>query len=102
MAGATRLITGASSTSLDGDVCFPGKFSIMASAFVLGQVLNIGSLAYVADCYGELHLLHGAAMTSNEPSVSSPPLGPSRAYLEVLAQQIWHSLGSDPTVLDHC
>jgi hypothetical protein len=61
----------------------------MASAFVPGQVLNIGSLAYVANCYGDLHLLHGAAMVGNEPLVSSPPLGPLRADLEVLAQQIW-------------
>jgi hypothetical protein len=34
--GATRLITGASDAALDGDVLFPGVFSIMANTFAPG------------------------------------------------------------------
>ena len=36
----------------------------------------------------------------NKPPVLSPPLGPSRADLKVLAQQIRHALGPNPTMLD--
>ena len=36
MVRATRLIAGASSTTLDGGVCFPGEFSMMAGAFASG------------------------------------------------------------------
>ena len=36
VAGATRLIAGASGTALDTGVCFPGEFSVMASTFALG------------------------------------------------------------------
>ena len=36
VAGATRLVVGASGTALDGGVCFPGELSIMAGAFALG------------------------------------------------------------------
>ena len=79
---------GASGTALDGGVRFPDEFSITADAFVLGQVLNFGSLAYVTDCYDELHLLHGAMPAGNEPPASPPPLGPSRADLEPLAYKI--------------
>jgi hypothetical protein len=53
VAEATCLIARASSTALDGGVRFPGEF-IIAGTFTLGQVLNFGSLAYVADCYGKL------------------------------------------------
>ena len=60
----------------------------MAGTFTMGQVLNFGSLAYITDCYGELHLHHRAVMAGNEPPVSSPLLGPSRADLEVLACSI--------------
>ena len=67
VAGATRLVTGASGTALDGGVCFPGEFSIVAGAFAPGQVLNFGSLAYVTDCYSELRPLHGAAPVGNKP-----------------------------------
>jgi hypothetical protein len=52
------------------------------------------------DCYGELHPLHEAAPVGNEPPASPPPPGPSRANLEVQAQQIRHGLGSNPTVSD--
>jgi hypothetical protein len=57
----------------------------MASAFALGQVLNFGSLVYIADCYGELHPLHGAALVGNEPSMLPPPLGLLGVDLEVQA-----------------
>jgi hypothetical protein len=50
VAGATRIIAGASGTTLDGRVHFPGEFFIIAGAFALGQVLNFQSLAYIADC----------------------------------------------------
>ena len=52
--GATRLVTGASGIALDSGVCFPGEFSVMASAFTPGQVLNFGSLSNIAACYSEL------------------------------------------------
>ena len=61
MAGATHVITGASGTTLDGGVHFPSKFFIIADAFALGHVLNFEFLAYIADCYGKLRLLNGAA-----------------------------------------
>jgi hypothetical protein len=72
VAGATRLVNGASDTVLDGGVRFPGEFSVTAGAFTLGQVLNFGSLVYVTDCYGELHPLHGAASVGNKPQASPP------------------------------
>jgi hypothetical protein len=100
MVVATRLIAGASSTTPDGDVCFPDEFSIVVGAFALGQVLNFGRLAYIADSYDELHPLHGAALAGNEPSVPPPPPGLLGADLEVLARQIWHDLGLNP-VSDH-
>ena len=100
VAGATRLVTGASGTALDGGVRFPDEFFITASAFALGQVLNFGSLAYVADCYSKLHLLIGATPTGNKLPAPPPPLGLIRANLEVLAQQIRHCLGPHPTVSD--
>ena len=58
VAGATRLIAGASDTAPDGGVRFPGEFSVIVGAFALVQVPNFGSLAYVADYYGELRPLH--------------------------------------------
>jgi hypothetical protein len=85
VAKATRLITGASDTSIDCGVCFPSEFFITAGAFASGQVLNIGSLAYITDCYGKLCPLDGAAPVGNEPPASPPPLGLMRANLEVLA-----------------
>ena len=88
MVGDTCLVTEASGTAPDSGVRFLGEFSIMVGAFALGQVLNFGSQAYVVDYYGELCLLHGATPVGNVPLVSSPPLGPSRADLEVLACSI--------------
>jgi hypothetical protein len=102
VAEATRLIVRASGTTLDCGVCFPSESFIATSAYASSQVLRFGSLVYIADCHDELCLLHGAAPVGNEPSMSPPPSGPSRADLEVLAQQIRCSLGLDPTVLDHC
>ena len=67
VARATRLITGASGTAPDSDVCFPGDFSVTADAFALGQVLNFRSLAYVVDFYDALRPLHGAAPAGTEP-----------------------------------
>jgi hypothetical protein len=49
VARATRLIVRASDATLDGCIRFPGKFFITTGGFALGQVLNFGSLAYVAD-----------------------------------------------------
>jgi hypothetical protein len=68
--GATRLIVGASDTTLEGSVCFPSEFFIIVGAFTLGQVLNFGSLAYITDCYGELRPLDRAASAGNEPPAS--------------------------------
>jgi hypothetical protein len=39
LAGATRLVTGASGTAPDGSVSLLGEFFIIASTFALGQVL---------------------------------------------------------------
>ena len=36
VAGATRLVAGASGTALDGGVCLPGEFSITGGAFTPG------------------------------------------------------------------
>ena len=47
---ATRLITGAGNTAPEGGVRLPSKVSVAASAITHEQVLNLGSLAYVADC----------------------------------------------------
>jgi hypothetical protein len=58
----------------------------MASAFALGQVLNFGSLAYITDCYCELHPLHRATPAGNEPLASPPLRGLLGVVLEVPAQ----------------
>ena len=71
------------------------------SAFAPRQILNFGSLAYIADCYGELHPLHGAAPVGNGPSVPPPPPGLLGVDLEVLAGQIRCGPGPNPTVSDH-
>ena len=73
MAGATRLITRASSTAPDGGVRFPNEFFITASSFGPGQVLNFGTLAYVIDCYSELRSLNGAMPAGNELPAPPPP-----------------------------
>ena len=85
VAGATRLITGASDTALDGGVRFLGEFSIMAGAFASGQALNFGSLAYIIDCYGELRPLHGATLAGNVALVLPLLPGLLGVDLEVLA-----------------
>ena len=85
MAGATHLVVRASGTALDGGVRFPDEFFIMADAFALGQVLNFGSLTYVADCYGKLCPLHGATPVGNDPPTLPPLPGLLRSDLEVLA-----------------
>ena len=85
VAGATCLAAGASGTAPDRVVRFPSEFFITAGAFVLGQVLNIGSLTYVTDCYGELHPLNRAASASNELPALPRPSGLLGADLKVLA-----------------
>ena len=85
MAGATHLITGAIGTALDNGAHFPGEFSVTVGAFARGQVLNFGSLAYVADCYDELRPLHQATPMGNESTAKPPPPGLLGEDLEVLA-----------------
>ena len=86
MARATCLIAGASSTAPDSGVCFPSEFFITTGAFTPGQVLNFGTLAYIADCYSELWLLDGAMPVSNEFPASPPLPGHLGADREGLAQ----------------
>jgi hypothetical protein len=100
VAGATHLIAEASGTAPDGGVRFPGEFTVMGGAFALGQVFNFRSLAYVADCYGELCPLHEVVSVGNEPLALPPPLGLLGADLEVLARMIRHGLGPNPTMSD--
>ena len=85
VAKATHLVAEVSGTAPDGGVCFPDELSIVVGAFALGQVLNFGSLAYVAHCYGELHPLHGATSVGNKSTEPPPPQGYLGADLEVLA-----------------
>jgi hypothetical protein len=85
VAGATCLIVKASGAALDSGVRFPDEFSVMVGAFALGQVLNFGSLAYIANYYGELHQLHGDVPASNEPPMLPPLSRLLGADLEVLA-----------------
>jgi hypothetical protein len=73
VAGVTRLIARAGSAAPDGGVRLPSR------------VLNFGSLAYIADYYGELHPFKEAKPMDNESLVSSPPSGHMGADLEVLA-----------------
>jgi hypothetical protein len=101
MTKATRPIAAASGTTLDGGARFPNEFSIIVGAFAPSQVLNFRTLAYVANCYGELRLLHGATPAGIKPPVSPPSPGPSRTDLEVLAQQIRRSLQPDLTMSNH-
>jgi hypothetical protein len=72
----------------------------MTDAFAPGQVLNFGSLAYVVDCYDELHPLKEAAPAGNKPPTLPSLLGLLGADLKVLAQHIQHGLGSNPIVSD--
>jgi hypothetical protein len=70
VAGGTRLVAGASGIAPDDYVRFPGEFFITTSTFALVQVLNFGSLAYVADCYGELRPLHGLCRQAMNPCIA--------------------------------
>jgi hypothetical protein len=74
VAEATCLVTGAGGAALESSVCLPCDISIVVNAFTPGQVLNFGSLAYVADCYGELHLLKEAEPVGNESGVDPETL----------------------------
>ena len=48
---------------------------IAVGAFVLGQVLNFGSLVYVIDCYGQIHPHMEAVLVDNEsPAVHRRPV----------------------------
>jgi hypothetical protein len=79
----------------------PDEFSVVAGTFAPSQVLNFGSLAYVVDYYGELYPLKELAPVDNKSLVSPSPLGLLEADLEVLAQQIYHGLVSNPTMSEH-
>ena len=85
VAKATHLVAEVSGTTPDGGVCFPDELSIVVGAFALGQVLNFGSLAYITDCYSELHPLHGAMPVGNELPAPPPLPGLLGADLNVLA-----------------
>jgi hypothetical protein len=86
VAGATRLVTGASGVAPGSSVRFLGEFFIIAGAFALGHVLNFGNLAYVTNSYGKLCSLIRAMSVGNEPS--APPLSPGLlgADVKVLAK----------------
>ena len=90
MAGATRLIIGASDATIDGGIYFPNKFFITAGAFTLGQILNFGSLAYITDYHGELHLLNGDTPVDCVFLVLPLLLGSLRIDLKALAHQACH------------
>jgi hypothetical protein len=72
---ATRLVAGAGSAAPEGGVRFFGEVATTAGAFILGQVLNFGSLAYIADCYSKLHPLMETMPADNESLASCPPPG---------------------------
>jgi hypothetical protein len=65
--GATRLVAGVSSIAPDASVHCPSELSVTTGAYAPGQVLHFGSLAYIADCHDELHLLHGATPAGDGP-----------------------------------
>ena len=86
MPRATRLIAGAGGIALEGGVRFTDVVIITVSAFAPGQVLNFGSLAYVADCSGELHTLEETVSVGIESPASYPSSGLLGVDLEVLAR----------------
>ena len=88
VAGAMRLIAGASGTAPNGSVRFLDEFSVAVGAFALGQVLNFGSLAYVADRHNELCPLNGATLVGTKSTAPPPPSGPLGADLEVLGPSL--------------
>jgi hypothetical protein len=95
VARVTRLVAGAGGTAPNDGVLLLNEFTTVG-ALAPRQVLNFGSLAYVADCYGELRSLEEATPVDNESLGLSSPPGLLRADLEVLARQIWNSLGLNP------
>lgn len=58
------------SVTMEGGVLFSSVVILASGAFALGQVLNFGSLAYVADYSGELHSLKETAPVENKSSAS--------------------------------
>lgn len=79
---ATRLTGGAGGATLDGGVLRVLRHSWRLQSRSGPQLF--GSLAYVADCYDELHLLKEAKPVDNESLALSPPPGLLGADLEVL------------------
>lgn len=69
----TRLVTGAGGATLEGSVCFSSEVVVAAGTFIPSQVLNFGSLAYVANFYIKLHHLKETALVDNESLASCPP-----------------------------
>jgi hypothetical protein len=98
VAGATRLIVGEGWVSLEGGIRFSGEVIIATGAFVLGQVPNFGSMAYIANHSGELHPLKETTSVNNTSSALYPKLDPLGADLKVLAWQIRFGLDPKPTV----
>ena len=82
----------------------PSELFIIAGAFAPGRVLNSESLAYVANCYNELHLV-GQAGGQQVPGIISPiePLGSrSRGPRKVDPTRFGlqpHRIGASPNVL---
>jgi hypothetical protein len=70
MARATHLVVRVGSAALQGGFHFSDEVIISIGAFVLGQVLNFGSLAYVADYYGELQPLKETPSVDNRSLAS--------------------------------
>ena len=65
---------------------FLGGFPIFLGGFWPPRKFrSVVVLAYVVDCYGELHPLHGATPVGSKPLASPTPSGLLGAYLEVLA-----------------
>jgi hypothetical protein len=60
----------------------------MTGAITSGQVLNFEILAYITDCYDELHPLNEVPLVGNESLALPAPSGLLGVDLEVLAQQI--------------
>ena len=58
-------------------------------------------MAYVAECYCELHMLNEVPSVGNEPLALPAPLGLLGVDLEILAQQIQRGLGPYPVMSDH-
>jgi len=85
VARATCLFVIVSGTALDGGIHFPDMFLITVNASTLDHVLNFGSLAYIADCYGEIHSLDGARPMATKYLALPTPSSLLGADLKVLA-----------------